>query len=59
VLFFISNAALSEIVYIGRREEKELLLEGLSSAEAEMIAVIGRRRVGKKTSIARGLLRRH
>ena len=32
---------------IGRKEEKEILLDALSSAEAEMIAVIGRRRVGK------------
>lgn len=32
---------------IGRKEEKEILQEALSSPEAEMIAVIGRRRVGK------------
>ena len=32
---------------IGRKEEKEILLEALSSPESEMVAVIGRRRVGK------------
>ncbi|MGB0930860.1 MAG: AAA family ATPase [Chitinophagales bacterium] len=33
--------------FIGRKEEKEILEAALSSKEAEMIAVIGRRRVGK------------
>ena len=32
---------------IGRIKEKEILLEALTSKEAEMISVIGRRRVGK------------
>ncbi|MGB1243606.1 MAG: AAA family ATPase, partial [Chitinophagales bacterium] len=33
--------------FIGRNEEKEILEAALNSKEAEMIAVIGRRRVGK------------
>jgi len=33
--------------FIGRAEEKEILRDALASQEAEMIAVIGRRRVGK------------
>lgn len=33
--------------FIGRKEEKEILQEALHSLEAEMVAVIGRRRVGK------------
>jgi len=33
--------------FIGRQEEKEILQETLVSREAEMVAVIGRRRVGK------------
>ena len=32
---------------IGRKKEKAILLEALASEEAEMISVIGRRRVGK------------
>jgi len=32
---------------IGREKEKEILLEALASEEAEMVSVIGRRRVGK------------
>lgn len=36
-----------KIPLIGRRVEKEILQEALHSAEAEMIAVVGRRRVGK------------
>ena len=35
------------IPLIGREKEKEILLEALQSPEAEMVAVIGRRRVGK------------
>jgi AAA+ ATPase superfamily predicted ATPase len=31
----------------GREEEKKILLKSLSSPEAELIAVLGRRRVGK------------
>lgn len=34
-------------IFIGRKEEKIILQEALQSQEAEMIAVIGRRRVGK------------
>ncbi|MFK7908658.1 MAG: ATP-binding protein [Chitinophagales bacterium] len=33
--------------FIGREEEKEILRDALQSHEAEMVAVIGRRRVGK------------
>ncbi len=36
-----------EKILIGREKEKEILLEALASAEAEMVSVIGRRRVGK------------
>ena len=36
-----------EIPFIGREKEKEILQEALQSAEAEMVAVVGRRRVGK------------
>jgi len=36
-----------EVPFIGREKEKEILLKALQSREAEMIAVIGRRRVGK------------
>lgn len=32
---------------IGRKQEQEILLEALASDEAEMISVVGRRRVGK------------
>lgn len=32
---------------IGREKEKQILLEALASSEAEMVSVIGRRRVGK------------
>lgn len=34
-------------IFIGREKEKEILREALVSYEAEMVAVIGRRRVGK------------
>ncbi len=34
-------------IFIGRKEEKTVLLDALDSNEAEMVAVIGRRRVGK------------
>lgn len=33
--------------FVGRKEEVEILREALTSTEAEMVAVIGRRRVGK------------
>ena len=33
--------------FIGRKEEQEILQDALNSQEAEMLAVIGRRRVGK------------
>ena len=36
-----------EKIFIGREEEQEILADALQSNEAEMIAVIGRRRVGK------------
>ena len=35
------------VPFIGRKKEKAILLQALQSQEAEMIAVIGRRRVGK------------
>lgn len=34
-------------LFVGRKEEKEILQEALVSNESEMVAVIGRRRVGK------------
>ena len=34
-------------LFIGREEEKAILLEALHSEEPEMVSVIGRRRVGK------------
>ncbi|MEL7221085.1 MAG: ATP-binding protein, partial [Bacteroidota bacterium] len=36
-----------EVMLIGRQEEREILDDALKSNEAEMVAVIGRRRVGK------------
>ncbi len=36
-----------EVPFIGRKEEKATLHRALTSAEAELVAVIGRRRVGK------------
>lgn len=36
-----------QITFVGRTKEKEILQEALDSKEAEMVAVIGRRRVGK------------
>jgi uncharacterized protein len=36
-----------KVPFIGRLAEKEILQEALQSAEPEMVAVIGRRRVGK------------
>lgn len=35
------------IEFIGRKLEKEVLKEAIESSEAEMVAVIGRRRIGK------------
>jgi len=32
---------------VGRKEEQAILREALSSSEPEMVAVLGRRRVGK------------
>ncbi|MCU0428148.1 MAG: ATP-binding protein [Candidatus Kapabacteria bacterium] len=34
-------------ILIGRKKEQEILLDALTSKEAEMVAVLGRRRVGK------------
>jgi AAA+ ATPase superfamily predicted ATPase len=34
-------------VVIGRKEEKQILLEAMQSGNPELIAVYGRRRVGK------------
>ena len=36
-----------ENIFVGRKEEKVILEEALTSNEAEMVAIIGRRRVGK------------
>ena len=36
-----------ENLFIGRKEEIAILEEALASYEAEMVAVLGRRRVGK------------
>ena len=36
-----------EVKFIGRKAEKEILKEALDSPEAELISVIGRRRIGK------------
>lgn len=36
-----------QTTFIGRKKESEILADALASREAEMIAVIGRRRVGK------------
>lgn len=36
-----------EKIFIGREKEAEILLKALASQEAEMVAVMGRRRVGK------------
>jgi uncharacterized protein len=36
-----------DTLFVGREKEKEILQEALQSREAEMVAVIGRRRVGK------------
>jgi uncharacterized protein len=33
--------------FIGRKKEQEILLQALASKQAEMVAIIGRRRVGK------------
>ena len=35
------------VILVGREKEKEVLIEALSTQESEMIAIIGRRRVGK------------
>ncbi len=40
-----------ESIFIGREKELEALREALQSREAEMVAVIGRRRVGKTSLI--------
>ena len=36
-----------EIPLIGREKEKEILLKAFQSREAEMVAIVGRRRIGK------------
>lgn len=38
---------MSKKIIIGRKKEQEILQETLNSSEAEMVAIIGRRRVGK------------
>jgi AAA+ ATPase superfamily predicted ATPase len=39
-----------ENTFIGREEEQAALLKALHSSEAEMVALIGRRRVGLCTT---------
>ena len=36
-----------ETPFIGREKEKEILLKAFQSREAEMVAIVGRRRIGK------------
>lgn len=43
---------------VGREKEKEILLKALHSDEAEMVAIIGRRRVGK-TFLVRAVYSQH
>ena len=43
----ITHLAIMAIEFIGRKLEKEVLKEAIDSSEAEMVAVIGRRRIGK------------
>lgn len=38
---------MQQVPFIGRKKEQEILQDALQSNEAEMVAVIGRRRVGK------------
>lgn len=45
-------------VIIGRKEEQKVLADALASKKAEMIAVVGRRRVGK-TYLVRSYYREH
>ena len=47
-----------EKAVIGREKETEVLLKALASSEAEMVAVIGRRRVGK-TFLVRSVYAQH
>ena len=44
--------------FIGREKEQEALLKALASSEAEMVALIGRRRVGK-TFLVRSVYEQH
>ncbi len=34
-------------IFIGRKQEKELLQNSMQSLESELVVVVGRRRVGK------------
>jgi hypothetical protein len=42
-----NNDDMEKVTFIGRKEEQSILMDALQSAEAEMVALIGRRRVGK------------
>ena len=42
-----------EIPLIGREKEKEILLKAFQSSEAEMVAIVGRRRIGKTFLVRR------
>ncbi len=46
-LFLARKYAIMNNLFIGRKAEKAILLEALETPESEMVAVIGRRRVGK------------
>jgi hypothetical protein len=47
-----------EIPLIGREKEKEILLKAFHSREAEMVAIVGRRRIGK-TFLVRKVYEEH
>ena len=44
---YLTHPPIMAIEFIGRKLEKEVLKEAIESSEAEMVAVIGRRRIGK------------
>lgn len=47
-----------DVTFIGRKKEKQVLLEAMQSREAEMVSVIGRRRTGK-TFLIKTVLEEH
>jgi len=52
----ITHSTIMAIEFIGRKLEKEVLKEAIDSSEAEMVAVIGRRRIGKTFLISKRCL---